>query len=268
MSVSYIAFSYHYASDYEFMRQVATALAAQGVPTWYLDKLDKPLNVTREQRIASVLDWREVPQNWHATFLDHIILAGGILIVLSEPAAESRNSMGRGMWRERASIDYLSADNPLRVREIIRNAGMPSEELIEDLALWGRQVLALPPVLRSTVDHPNALNRSTGLKGPGQWPELKTRASVWYELVRLDLYDVQWHCRRCGLQSFPYTFSEEFPPLLCPRCGFGNIPDNSPSMDDPPALAEREKGFLDKVTSEYVKQREQLNKDEQMHGKR
>lgn len=161
MSDSYLAFSYHFATDYEFVRRLANALVAQGVPAWYLDQLNKPTDVTMEQYLGGQFDWQVEPQNWHATFLDHLCRASGIIVVLSESAAESRHSVGRGMWRERAAIEYFLADNPLRVREITRDADMPSEALVSDLATWGRQVAALPPVLRKAIDDPNVFNTPT-----------------------------------------------------------------------------------------------------------
>lgn len=261
MSASFIAFSYHFATDYEFVRMLANALVAQGVPAWYLDKLSKPADVTMEQHLGGLFDWRREPQNWHATFLDHLCRASGIIVVLSEPAAESRQSVGRGMWRERAAIEYFLADNPLRVREITRNTVEPSPALVSDLAAWGKEVLTLPPVLRKTVERPNDFNLPTGLRGPLQMPELKTRATVWYELVRRDLYDVQWHCRRCGLESDPYIMSEQSAPLQCPRCGFDSQPVADPEDVSPPAISEEDNRFLQKLTSAYADMVERFRRE-------
>jgi ribosomal protein S27AE len=255
-----IAFSYHIATDYEFVRMLANALVAQGVPAWYLDKLSKPTDVTMEQYFGGLFDWRREPQNWHATFLDHLCQARGIIVVLSEHAQESRQSVGRGMWRERPAIEYLSADNPLRVREVTRKTQVPNPELVSELATWGKQILVLPPVLRRTIDNPNSFNRPTGERGPFQLPELKTRATVWYELVRRDLYDVQWHCRRCGLQSDTYIMAEVSPPLLCPRCGFESLPYDSADVKGEPEDSERERQFLGKLTHEYTELIERLKK--------
>ena len=258
MPPSYIAFSYHFETDYEFVRMLANALVAQGVPAWYLDKLSKPADVSMEQHLGGLFDWRREPQNWHATFLDHLCQASGIIVVLSEHASESRRSVGRGMWRERAAIEYLLADNHLRVREITRDTETPSPALVSDLATWGTQILALPPVLRKTVDDPNIFNKPTGVRGPLQMPELKTRATAWYELVRRDLYDVQWHCRRCGLQSDTYIMAEASPPPLCPRCGFENLPVDDSTLDNLTDVSEKDRLFLDKVTSAYADMIERL----------
>ena len=129
----YLAFSYHFETDYEFVRTLANELVAQGVPAWYLDKLSKPKGITTEEYLGGLFDWKMEPQNWHATFLDHLCRAAGIIVVLSEHATESRLSVGRGMWRERAAIEYFLSDNPLRVREITRQVEMPSEAFISDL---------------------------------------------------------------------------------------------------------------------------------------
>jgi hypothetical protein len=248
---SFIAFSYHFATDYEFVRMLASSLVVQGVPTWYLDKLSKPADVTMEQYIGGLFDWCREPQNWHATFLDHLCRASGIVVVLSEPAAESRQSVGRGMWRERAAVEYFLADNPLRVREITRDAKEPSPALLNDLASWGTKVLSLPAVLRKTIDDPNVFNTPTGERGAIQMPELKTRATDWYELVRRDLYDAQWHCRRCGLQSYPYIMAWESPPLQCPRCGFESQLIDAPVLGDAQNLTDEERQFLGKVKSAH-----------------
>lgn len=260
MSNSYLAFSYHFATDYEFVRVLANALVAQGIPAWYLDNLTKPADVTLEEYLGGLFDWRREPQNWHATFLDHLCRASGIIVVLSECAAQSREAIGRGMWRERAAIDYFLADNPLRVREITRDTETPSAQLIADLAAWGRQVFALPDVLRTTIDDPNAFNRVTGERGLAiQLPELKTRPTCWYELVRRDLYDVQWHCRRCGLQSGAYVFAQEMPPTRCPRCDFENMPyDSASAVDEPPETVTQ---FLDKIRLAHAGIIERLKKD-------
>jgi hypothetical protein len=237
---------------------LANALVAQGVPAWYLDKLSKPADVTMEQHLGGLFDWRREPQNWHATFLDHLCRASGIIVVLSESAAESRLSVGRGMWRERAAIEYFLADNPLRVREIMRDTEEPSPVLVTDLAAWGKEVLTLPAVLRKTIEDPNAFNLPTGVRGLLQMPEMKTRATVWHELVRRDLYDVQWHCRRCGLESDPYIMSEQSPPLQCPRCGFESQQVDASTFDDQSDVSEEDRRFLQKLTSTYADMAEHL----------
>src|SRR5436190_22462549 len=102
MSEPFIAFSYHFATDYEFVRELATFLAARGVRAWFLDKLSKPDDVSMEQYLGGLFDWRREPQNWHATYLSKLCHAAGIIVVLGAEANESRQSGGRGMWRERA----------------------------------------------------------------------------------------------------------------------------------------------------------------------
>lgn len=261
MTASYVAFSYHFATDYEFVRMLANALVAEGLPAWYLDKLSKPAEVTMEQYLGGLFDWRREPQNWHATFLDHLCRASGIVVLLGEAAAESRQSIGRGMWRERAAIEYFLADNPLRVREITRGGETPSVQLVSELATWGKEVLALPPVLRSSVADPNVFNTRTGLSGPYQLPELKTRPTEWYELVRRDLYDAQWHCRRCGLQSDTYILAHENPPTQCPRCGFERLPTDRTGADDGSTdVTEEERLFLAKVSSAQEELMKRLRK--------
>lgn len=240
------------------------ALAARGVPAWYLDKLIKPADITTEQYLGGLFDWRREPQNWHATYLDQLSRAGGIIVVLSESAAESRKQIGRGMWRERAAIEFFLADNPLRVREIIRTSETPSDAMVSELATWGRQVLSLPSVLRKDIDNPNAFNEPTGLgRGiPLQLPEGKSKATEWYELVRRDLYDVQWHCRRCGLQSDTYVMAQENPPAECPRCGFESMPcpDEAEAVQLGEELSDKEREFLAKVPDFIAKLTARLTK--------
>lgn len=235
MSDSYLAFSYHYETDFEFVCLLAKELVDRGVPSWYLDKLEKPAGVKMEDYLGGTFDWRKEPQNWHATFLDQLCRSAGIIVLLSETADVSRHTIGHGMWRERAAIEYFLADNPIRVREVPRQGDSPGAALVDELVQWGNQVLALPPVLRGAVSDPNAFNTSTGVSGPGQLPEIKTGPTAWYELVRRDLYDVQWHCRRCGLQSDPYAFSREVPPARCPRCDFADrpVPGGAAARIDP-----------------------------------
>ena len=64
------------------------------------------------------------------------------------------------------------------------------------------------------------------------------------------MYDVQWHCRRCGLQSDTYVMAQETPPAVCPRCAFESMPYDSTRHDQAqqaqsgPDLSEKEKEFL------------------------
>jgi tetratricopeptide (TPR) repeat protein len=85
---------------------------------------------------------------------------------------------------------------------------------------WAEKVLALPPLARPqlTYEERAALNKK--VDSPIGLVE-KTRFTDWYELVRVDLYDVMWFCRKCGVQSESYIRGTEIPPIACPVCGFG-----------------------------------------------
>lgn len=71
-----------------------------------------------------------------------------------------------------------------------------------------------------TDDERAAFNRKLDAAEIVQSPEQKTRVTDWYELVRLDLYDVMWFCRRCSVESDNYILGTEVPPPVCPICGF------------------------------------------------
>ena len=123
-SESYIAFSYHYSTDYPFIRWVASKLNSHQVPTWFLENYtDEGLASSLDIRTCDPryqVDWRQKENNWHAVFLRHLIYAKGVIIVTSEGAALSMQVEGRGMWREGPAIDFVRNDNPSRVR-VIKN---------------------------------------------------------------------------------------------------------------------------------------------------
>lgn len=218
----YIAVSYHYDSDIGFVRKLALLLQDQGIGCWYLE------TVTRKQRpwqdhAGGQFDWQEEPQNWQATFLEHLLSARGVIVVLSPHAKVSHQTEGRGMWRERPAIEFIRDDDPRRVMEIGRSGeDQPTDELAARLIEWAQSIIALPAVNRlpMTGEVAASFNRPTGETGPAQLPERKTAHRDWCEIVRLDLYDGQWHCRRCGLRSWNYILALENPPAQCPRCGY------------------------------------------------
>lgn len=168
-------------------------------------------------------DWQEEPQNWQAAFLEHLLSARGVIVVFSPHANMSYETEGRGMWRERPAIAFIREDDPMRVIEIDRSGeDQPEDELVAKIAKWAQSVIALPEVNRlpMTGEFAASFNKPTGVAGPQQLPERKTAHDDWCEIVRLDLYDGQWHCRRCGLKSWNYILAHETPPAQCPRCGY------------------------------------------------
>jgi len=230
----YIAFSYNFSADYEFVVRLGTELERRGVSTWFLGELQHPTDVTNQQRLSGDYDWEAELDNWHATFVEHLIGATGIIVVLSDGARASHATLGRGMWRERAAVDFLRSDNALRVRDVENPTRRPGnaipEGLIHELVSWGQQVLNLSPVSRPSISDPNSFNLPSGDMGRTQLPNRKSVVTEWYELVRRDIYDVQWHCRRCSLKSAPYIMRDENPPEKCPRCGFtGGVADDKQS---------------------------------------
>ena len=161
------------------------------------------------------LDWIAV--------LDRLYTASGVIVVFSPNAHVSHETVGCGMWRERAAVDFIRQDNSVRVREVqnpLSQGNEIPELLLAELVDWGKMVLRLPTVDRQSLGDPNAFNTPTGETGPVQLPEVKSKPTDWYELVRLDLYDVEWHCRRCSLKSYSYIMAHENPPTECPRCAF------------------------------------------------
>jgi hypothetical protein len=102
---------------------------------------------------------------------------------------------------------------------------IPAGDSLVDLAgleAWAKEVITLPPVFRPEVtdDERAAFNRKLDAAEICQSPEQKTRITDWYEVVRLDLYDVMWFCRRCSVESDNYILGTEVPPRQCPICEF------------------------------------------------
>ena len=229
---AYIAISYHYDSDIEFVRELASLLQDRGIGCWYLDTVTKRRRPWQDYAGGN-FDWREEPQNWQATFLEHLLSARGIIVVFSPQAKISHETEGRGMWRERPAIGFIRDDDPRRVLEVERNhKDLPIDKLSVKVLQWAQMVITLPPVNRLAVNGQVAatFNTPTGETGPVQLPERKTSHHDWCEIVRLDLYDGQWHCRRCGLQSWNYILALENPPVRCPRCGYaGEAGQSTPS---------------------------------------
>jgi hypothetical protein len=122
----YIAFSYNYSADYHFVVALAAEMRRHALPMWYLDKTENPTNVTNRQRLGGEFNWQGELENWHATFVDHLINANGVIVVLSDGARASYVTEGRGMWRERAAVDYFRRDNLLRVREVESRLRLPT----------------------------------------------------------------------------------------------------------------------------------------------
>jgi hypothetical protein len=218
----HIAISYNYGSDIDFVRTLAVILQTHGVDCWYLETVKKKQRDVVDY-LGGDFDWQEEPQNWQATFLEHLLSARGVIVVFSPLARESHQTEGRGMWRERPAINFISADNPSRVLEIDKfehNGSFDSR--VAEIIAWGRRIIRLPEANRQTMagDVAASFNIPTGQTGPLQLPERKSNYREWYELVRLDLYDGQWHCRCCGLSSWNYIIAHENPPCQCPRCGY------------------------------------------------
>jgi len=229
----YIAVSYNFEADYDFVAALSEELAGRSVPLWYLRELCPQTDVTTNQRLGGDFDWRKDPQNWHAAFVEKLYEAHGVLVVLSARASDSYRIAGRGMWRERAAIEFVRGDNELRVLEIDRREFEARASLLvaaNQVEAWARAVLSLEAVPRQRIADPNAYNTPTGEKGPAQLPERKSSPTDWYELVRRDLYDVQWHCRRCSLTSYPYVMAHWDPPSSCPRCGFARYAEDSAAV--------------------------------------
>ena len=218
----YVALSYHYNSDIDFVRSLSSILQNQGMGCWYLETVVKKRRPWQDY-VGGNFDWQEEPQNWQATFLEHLISARGVIVVLSIHAKESHQTEGRGMWMERPAITFIQNDNPKRVLEIESfDIDDPDDARIAKIVRWAQSVLALPEVNRGamTDDVAASFNTPTGVSGPAQIPERKTNHRDWCEIVRLDPYDGQWHCRRCGLKSWNYILAHENPPIRCPRCGY------------------------------------------------
>jgi hypothetical protein len=249
----HFVFSYHYNSDREFVEWIAEKLALNGIDSWFLDNIDNskdpPIFKTKKDNSYEV-DWRIKQQNWQATWLDHLIDACGVIIVSSEYSLESQKNPGRGMWREFDAITYIYEDDPSRIVKIEKSNfrtddSYETKEEISRLVQWAQKVYKLPPVKRIKMnDDLDSWNNKLGAPGKGIWPEMKTKSSIWYELIRLDIYDVEWQCRKCCLKSFPYMFGEVLPPSQCPRCAFSGHPENDEGETQ---LSSQEIEFLLKI---------------------
>lgn len=233
MEDAYVVVSYHYNTDRPYVGWLAQELEKRQSPCWFLDDLSDPQTMTtlrtdRDDRYPT--DWRAKLQNWQATWLEHVVNAAGVIVVTSQHSKGSESIPGRGMWREKPAIDFLREDDPLRVwiHERPRSPRIPppdNQRIVAELVAWSEKIFALPPVFRAPIEDSGAPGSAwnTPEAGVRHWmhSETKTAATDWYELVRLDLYDVQWHCRRCGLKSANFIMGEEIPPHRCPRCGHG-----------------------------------------------
>jgi hypothetical protein len=228
----YIAVSYHYDSDIDFVRKLSAILQDQGLGCWYLETVTKKRRPWQDYA-GGQFDWQEEPQNWLATFLEHLLSARGVIVVLSPHARESHQTEGRGMWKERPAIAFIREDDSKRVLEIERfDPDDPAEKRIAEIVRWAQGAITLPEVnrLAMTGEVAASFNTPTGVTGPVQLPERKTRNRDWCEIVRLDLYDGQWQCRRCGLKSWNYILAHENPPIRCPGCGYmGEIAESTKS---------------------------------------
>ncbi len=218
----FVAVSYHYDSDIDFVRLLSRALEECGAPCWYLETVTKKRRPWQDYA-GGQFDWQEEPQNWQATFLEHLLSARGVIVVLSSKARESHQTEGRGMWRERPAIKFIANDDPRRILETdVFDLDSDSNDRLSKILEWGRMAVLLPEVNRAemTGDVAASFNVPTGASGPVQLPDRKTHYRSWCEIVRLDLYDGQWHCRKCGLRSWNYILAHENPPIHCPRCGY------------------------------------------------
>jgi hypothetical protein len=75
----YVAISYHFRTDRHFVADLALAMRAADVPVWYLDELAEPADISTMQLFGGQYDWRRLPRAWHATFLEQLLGANGVL---------------------------------------------------------------------------------------------------------------------------------------------------------------------------------------------
>jgi len=128
--IPYVAVSYHYDSDIEFVRSLALLMLDRGIGCWYLETVIKRRRLWQDYA-SGQFDWQEEPQNWQATFLEHLLSARGVIVVLGPHAKVSHQTEGRGMWRERPAIAFIRDDDPRRVIEIERSdEDHPTNELV------------------------------------------------------------------------------------------------------------------------------------------
>jgi hypothetical protein len=228
-----LAFSYNYDGDRAFVGWLSRRLATQGIASWFLDDFNSNAilaslsAVDRDERYSE--DWRLKKDNWQATYLRQVQKARGVIVIRSTGAQASAGTYGRGMWREADAVEYIRRDNPVRVLTVENpdaGDGPADDSAVELPALvaWARMVVGMPPVARPRISYEQRASFNRKLDTPRGviYPELffQTRHTDWYELVRLDLYDAMWFCRRCGLESENYIVGTEVPPQSCPICGF------------------------------------------------
>jgi hypothetical protein len=232
----YLAFSYNYASDRAFVGWLARQLSRRGIKTWYLadfnaeemaNCIDESERDTRYSK-----DWRLKPENWHATYLRTAQRAQGAILVTSPGAVGSLASTGRGMWLEQESIDYIFAErtksviNPYPLSAISTQLDSDSalRKAVGELVDWGDSLFSSPLDYKPAFNPAqcSTFNIKTNEPAGINYPTLimKTSALYWCEVVRLDLYDVQWFCRRCAAESENFIYGPEEPPHRCPACGF------------------------------------------------
>jgi hypothetical protein len=235
MESAFIAFSYHYDSDIGFVRTLARILENRRIPCWYLETLGQ------EQRSCLGLgyNWEKDPENWQAIFLEHLLHARGVIVVLSQDAKYSLETGGHGMWRETPAIEFIRKDNPERILEIeVFPIHDENENRLAEIVKWSKRILNLPAVHREPMDGRIAVSFNRPIRPLGKGPGGKYVPSYWCELVRLDLYDVEWCCRRCSLRSDNYEEAYWNPPHSCPRCGYGGEPETDDERENREDLEE------------------------------
>lgn len=255
----FVAISYNFNADQEFVSWLSDRLAEAGVRVWYLRSFDRA-NIAdfvdeSERDIRYPEDWRLKKQNWQATFLHELQRAAGVAVVVSQDAVESIHTTGRGMWRESEAIDFLQSKDPSRVCVVSqpRSKQMLDGQALKGFLSWAAKMQASGPLPRQSVPwtKQEKFNKKTGKRGEFMAPEMKTLSTVWFELVRLDQYDVMWFCRRCSIESSNYILGTEVPPDRCPKCGFaGYEPDYdftglSRPLNYEPNIPEGEKKYFD-----------------------
>lgn len=245
----YIAMSYNHG-DSECAFALVRALSNQGIECWALPFLPNgspPLDSSHERRY-------DYEANWLAAYLDRAGKARGFLILSSWEADISRSTPGRGMWFEQNIIRFFRENDAARVREVSAMCppGPPrpisyvedamaqdrhpdynawlrdetakrrkereclfhewAEKTAADLAPWGRQVCQMVPIV---------INQEIGMPTgePIHYPFSSTFIGNWYTIARIDLYDRQWFCRRCGTRSDVYSGHNDLP-SSCPSCSF------------------------------------------------
>jgi hypothetical protein len=219
MNARHIGISYNFAGDINFVEDVASFLGSYGLAVWFIGRRGPDCN----------------SKNWQVEFIDAMVAARGVLVVVSNAALPSIEEYGRGMWSELPLVRFLGDYDLDRVLLVKRTAvptpapysafrsvgplvtvaeASPARDQLRD---WAARALAMPPVPRPEAPA-EALYRPAA--SPVSFFE-KSGVQTWYELERLDLYDEVWRCRRCGLRSESYIRVQQNPPVRCPRCDFG-----------------------------------------------